>query len=100
MPSPPWKLRIPDSVAALIAGMHPQLKRKVRAGLEEISSDPYCGKALREELKGLMTFRVSTFRIVYRIETNKIIEIITIGPRKSIYEATYRLVKKDALNEE
>ena len=94
MPSPARKLRVPDSVAALVRKMHPQLKRKIRAGLEAISADPDCGKALREELKGLMTFRVSTFRIVYRVTDDRIIEIVAIGPRKGIYEETYRLVKK------
>ena len=74
--------------------MHPTLKRKIRAALEEILAEPYCGKSLRAELKGLMTFRVSTFRIIYKIEEDKIIEIIAIGPRKRIYEDTYRIVKK------
>ena len=88
------KLKIPDSVAALIRNMHPRLKRKIRAALEEILAEPYCGKALRAELEGLMTFRVSTFRIVYKIAEDKLIEIIAIGPRKRIYEDTYRIVKK------
>ena len=79
--------------------MHPQLKRKIRAGLEEISTDPYSGKALREELAGLMTFRISSFRIVYRITKGSVVEIVAIGPRKRIYEETYRLVKKDTLKE-
>ena len=94
MPSPAHKLKIPDSVATLIRKMHPKLKRKIRAALEEVSADPYCGKALREELAGLVTFRVSTFRIVYRIADDQVIEIVAIGPRKRIYEETYRLVKK------
>lgn len=88
------KLKIPDSVAALIRNMHPTLKRKIRAALEEILAEPYSGKSLRAELKGLMTFRVSTFRIVYKIAEDKLIEIIAIGPRKRIYADTYRIVKK------
>ncbi|MBE9504421.1 MAG: type II toxin-antitoxin system RelE/ParE family toxin [Proteobacteria bacterium] len=95
MPSPKQKIKIPDSVATLIRKMHPKLKRKIRAGLEEISADPHSGKALREEPAGLMTFRVSSFRIVYRIAKGPVVEIVAIGPRKRIYEETYRLVKKD-----
>jgi len=95
MSSPPYRLNVPDSVAALIRKMHPRLKRKIRSALEEISTDPYSGKALREELKGLMTFRVSTFRIVYRIADDNILDIVAIGPRKSIYVETYRLVNKE-----
>ena len=85
----PYKLRVPDEVAETIKGMHPQLKRKVKAALENIISDPFTGKALREELKGMRSYRVGRFRIVYRVASSRIIEIIAVGPRKIIYEETY-----------
>jgi len=56
-------------------------------------SNPYSGKALKDELAGLRTFRVSRFRIIYRIVHNKEIEIVTIGPRERIYEETFRIMK-------
>ncbi|MBE9536698.1 MAG: type II toxin-antitoxin system RelE/ParE family toxin [Proteobacteria bacterium] len=75
--------------------MHPTLKQKIRAALKTILDDPGTGKALRNELKGLVTFRVARFRIVYRIGKKKVIEVVAIGPRKTIYEETYRLLKKE-----
>ena len=89
-----YKLRVPDDVAELIRAMHPDLKKKIRASLQIILSDPYSGKALKDELEGLRSFRVSTFRIVYRISSKKQIEIIAIGPRERIYEKTFRLISK------
>ncbi len=89
-----YKLRVPDEIAELIWAMHPDLKKKIRASLQTILSDPYSGKALKDELEGLRSFRVSTFRIVYRISSKKQIEIIAIGPRERIYEETLRLISK------
>lgn len=87
-----FKLRVPDDVASLIRNLHPDLKKKIKAGLQNIVSDPASGKTLRDELEGLMSFRVSTFRIIYRLSSERIIEIVAIGPRKHIYEKTFRLL--------
>ena len=88
------KVRVPHEVAASIRRLHPHLKKKVRFALEAISSDPLSGKALKDDLQGLRSFRVSRFRIVYRIDARKEIEIVTIGPRRIIYEETLRLLKR------
>ena len=86
------KLRIPDDIAGLIRGMHPHLKRKIKASLQTILNNPNAGKYLKDELEGLWSFRVNKFRIIYRIADKKQIEIIAIGPRKHIYEETYRII--------
>ena len=94
MKQPIRKLKVPDSVAELIRNLHPHLKKKVKASLQAILSDPYSGKALKDELAGLRSFRVSRFRIIYRISDEKLIEIIAIGPRECIYEETFWLLKR------
>ena len=90
------KLRVPDEIVALIRGCHPQLKRKIRAGLKHIVIEPEVGKFLKEELEGLRRYRTSRFRIIYRISSKRTIDIIAVGPRKTIYEETYRIIKKEA----
>ncbi|MGR3292874.1 MAG: type II toxin-antitoxin system RelE family toxin [Candidatus Scalindua sp.] len=90
----PVKLKVPDIVAALIRNLHPHLKKKVKTSLQMIVSDPYSGKLLRDEFSGLRSFRVSRFRIIYRISGKKLIEIVAIGPRECIYEETFRLLKR------
>ena len=94
MKQPLHRLRVPDEVADLVRGMHPALKRKTRASLKAILADPSSGKALKDGLAGLLSFRVGTFRIIYRM-TRNVIEIVAIGPRGRIYEETYRLLKRD-----
>ncbi len=88
-----YKLRIPDDVAVLVRGMHPLLKNKIKASLRIILSEPGSGKALKNELAGLRSFRVSRFRIIYRIRS-EVIEIVAIGPRERIYEETFLMLKK------
>ncbi|MGD1975884.1 MAG: type II toxin-antitoxin system RelE/ParE family toxin [Desulfobacterales bacterium] len=90
-----YKIRVPDEIADLVRGSHPQLKRKIKAGLKHILADPQTGKSLKDELIGLKSYRVSRFRIIYRISTENIIDLVTIGPRKTIYEETFRIVKKE-----
>jgi mRNA interferase RelE/StbE len=88
------KLRVPDEVAELIRNLHPHLKRKIKFSLRQILADPRSGKDLKDELQGMRSFRVSRFRIIYRLSQNKQIEIVAVGPRKTIYEETYILLKR------
>ena len=90
----PYKMRISNDTVSLIRGLHPQLKNKIRAALQEIADDPHTGKTLKDELKGLWSYRIKRIRIIYRFTGKKYIDIIAIGPRKNIYEETYKLLKK------
>lgn len=90
------KLRIPDHIAALIRGLHPHLKRKVKGALHTLLSDPHAGKALKNRLSGLRSFRVSRFRIIYRLSKGGYVEVVAMGPRERIYEETYRIVSREA----
>jgi mRNA interferase RelE/StbE len=86
---------MPDEIVKLLRELHPDLKKKVRKALSTIMEDPYEGKALKDDLAGLRSFRVSRFRIVYRISSRKQIEIVAMGPRKRIYEETFRILSKE-----
>jgi mRNA interferase RelE/StbE len=88
------KLVVPKDVKELIGTMHPSLKKKVKASLKIILSEPYSGKGLKDELSGLRSFRISSFRIIYRIKEPEQIELVAIGPRERIYEETFRRIQK------
>ena len=90
----PYKLKIPNDTVSLIRGLHPRLKKKIRTALREITDDPNTGRALKDELNGLWSYRIKKIRIIYRFTGKKHIDIIAIGPRKNIYEETYKLLKK------
>ena len=75
-------------------GLHPDIKRKVRAALDRLALDAAAGKALQGDLKGLRSLRVARFCVIYRARA-RVIEIVSIGPRDRIYEETLRLVSPE-----
>jgi len=89
------RIRVSDETADLIKGLHPEIKRRVKSALKMILTDPDVGKLLKDELKGLHSYKVGRFRIIYRLFPKGTIEIVAIGPRRIIYELTYRMVKKE-----
>jgi mRNA interferase RelE/StbE len=90
------RLRIPDEVAGLIRGLHPDLKRKIRSALDDLLDNPTAGKPLRDELDGLRSCRVIRFRIIYRV-AGTVIEVVAVGPRQTIYEETWKRVRRNPL---
>lgn len=87
-------LVVSGNLQQLIRNIHPDLKKKIRASLKIVLSEPQSGKILRDELSGLRSLRVSSFRIIYRIKDPDRIELVAIGPRERIYEETFRLIGK------
>jgi mRNA interferase RelE/StbE len=63
--------------------------------LRHIATETDSGKSLKDELEGLKSYRISRFWIIYRISSKQIIDIVAVGPRKTIYEETYRIIKKE-----
>jgi mRNA interferase RelE/StbE len=89
------KLRVPDNIGILIQGMHPDLRKKIKGSLQTILSEPYCGTPPKDELNGLLSFRVSQFRIIYKMSGKRTIDIVAVGPREEIYKETYRIIAKE-----
>ncbi len=78
-------LIVADELRDLIRHVPPALKEKIKHGLEEICVQPASGKPLRDELAGLHSYRIGEIRIVYQI-SERAVTLITIGPRKIVYQ--------------
>lgn len=85
---------MPGRIEEFLRSLHPELKHKVRAGPDLIRTDPAVGKELRDELAGQRSFRVGRVRIVYRVAPRRLIDLVAIGPRRTIYENTLRLLRR------
>ena len=69
-----------------IAHRDPELYRRFANALDNLESNPFQGKPLKGELKGRWSYRVGSYRIVYRIYRDKLVVIvIDIGHRREIY---------------
>ena len=89
------RIRVSDETADLIKGLHSEIKRRVKSALKMILSDPDIGKPFKDELKGLQSYKIGRFRIIYRLSSRGTVEIVAIGPRRIIYELTYRMVRRE-----
>ncbi|MFY4727998.1 type II toxin-antitoxin system RelE family toxin [Nitrospira sp. BLG_2] len=48
---------------------------------------PLVGHSLQFELAGLRSYRIRTYRIIYRIHDDEsCLDIVFIGPRRNVYE--------------
>jgi mRNA interferase RelE/StbE len=64
----------------------PDQKRLLGAIESALSNDPYQGKALSGEFKGLYRWRGGKFRIVYEIQQEiLVVLVLRIGHRKDVY---------------
>lgn len=58
------RLRIPDSTAADVATIDPEL---IRAAFEKIDEDPIIGAPLFDPYRGWWSYRTEELRVIYRI---------------------------------
>lgn len=82
-----YTLDMNRDVRAFVSHLYPNRKRKIKESLRTIACNPTLGKPLQDKLVGLYSYRVGVLHIVYTIDnTHRIVRVIAIGPRHSIYE--------------
>jgi mRNA interferase RelE/StbE len=63
------------------------LQDRVVGGLKELRINPYAGKPLKGKLKGLWSWRVGKYRVLYQIKDDELlIFVIYFEHRKNIYD--------------
>lgn len=88
-----YLVRIHPGLQVLIRHLSPQIKSKIRYALEEIGNNPFSGKPLKDRLRGLYSYRVSQYRIIYEIKLNEIrVDVVEIAERKVVYQQVAALL--------
>jgi len=60
--------------------------KKIFRKINALKKEPFLGKKLKGELKGLYSFKSWPYRIIYKIDKDaKIIYIVAIQHRQSVY---------------
>lgn len=63
-----------------------KIKEKIANALEELSENPHLGKALKAQLKGLYSYRIGNYRIIYDILRHRlIVRVIKVMHRREVY---------------
>jgi mRNA interferase RelE/StbE len=77
------KLEAADRIRTL----HPQVKHKIRLEIKELLVSPLNGHTLQFELAGLRSYRIRTYRIIYRLNDDEsCLDIVFVGPHRNVYE--------------
>jgi len=92
----PWY--VPEEIKREIRHFTPFLKSLVREAMDQISKDPKSGKTLEDELSGLRSYRIGKYRLVYRIETDRL-NLSAVGSRRDIYERIILEIGREKIKE-
>ena len=83
----PYRVEIPTHVARAIRHLPPDIKRAVRAALDELARNPAAGEALKAELAGFMKYRVRRYRVIYSLHRpTRTVRVLAVGHRRHVYE--------------
>ncbi len=62
-----------------------KLFKQMSAAMDQLSNSPHSGKVLTGNLKGIYSFRVRDYRILYEIEGNSRVVVLKVEHRKQVY---------------
>lgn len=68
-----------------IENLDREAKVRILREIKTLESNPYAGKPLRGELKGIFSLRIGDYRVLYQIKGNKLL-LLLVGHRKHIYK--------------
>lgn len=59
----------------------------ILSALEDLEDDPFAGKPLSKDLTGKFSYKIDSYRIIYKVnKKDKVVCILTAGHRATIYE--------------
>jgi mRNA interferase RelE/StbE len=84
-----FDLELSSQAEKSIARLHKrdrQLISRFYSAFDEIKANPFGAKSLSGELRGLRSYRVGNYRIIFEIDlAGSVINIITIKHRRDVY---------------
>jgi len=81
-----FELRISRRAEKQIKLLKKEYQIEIIEALSEIKEDPFYGKPLDRDLNGRFSYRIRTYRIIYRInQKDEVVDIISAGHRNAIY---------------
>ena len=86
-----WKIEFTPAAAKQLRKLGPENGRQITGFLRKnISKDPHSqGKALKGDLRVFWRYRVGNFRVLARIEEQRLLVLgVRVGHRKEVYRKT------------
>ena len=81
-----YDLVIASSAAKQIKRLPSKYQQSAIESLKDLKENPFLGKALMRELKGMFSFQFGSYRIIYKInKKEKRVEVLAVRHRKYAY---------------
>jgi mRNA-degrading endonuclease RelE of RelBE toxin-antitoxin system len=80
----PKSVRLSNRAEKALESIDVRFKERLKEAIRELSRNPLLGKKLKGALAGLRSYRVGSFRIVYRFN-KELLEVVYIDDRKDVY---------------
>ena len=82
-----FEIRFKKSVKKDLQKLSKSVQKRVLNNIQRnLAKDPYKGKALSGEFKGLYRWRAGNLRVIYEIQDKQLIVLVLkIGDRKDVY---------------
>lgn len=71
-----YRVIIPKSVQKTLDNLDPKFKPYILAALASLSTDPYLGKSLSGKYNHEYSYKVWSYRIVYRVKRKELLILI------------------------
>lgn len=82
-----FEVRISSRAEKQIKQIKKIYQTAILSALKELREDPYVGKPLSKDLTGRFSYKISVYRIIYKInQRDKIVNILSAGHRANIYD--------------
>jgi mRNA-degrading endonuclease RelE of RelBE toxin-antitoxin system len=90
------RILLTPAVAEAVTHLSPDIKKLIRAALNEIARRPSAGKELQEELTGFLAFKTKRYRIIYTVDPppRETIRVHAVGHRREVYELFSELMRR------
>ena len=69
-------ITVSETAKGILSHLHPELRKAIRKSLDELMTNPYAGKPLKQELSGLWSLPVARHRIIYQTDDRGIIVVL------------------------
>lgn len=79
-----FEIRFTPRFLKEIKALDREVQVRILQGVHILNTNPYAGKPLRGEWKGVYSLRIGDYRILYQIRRNTVF-LLVVGHRKRVY---------------
>ncbi len=80
-----YEIRVTPSFSKKIKSLETATQIKILGEINVLKTDPFAGKPLRGDWKGVYSLRIGMYRVLYSIKGTQV-HLLLVGHRKHVYE--------------